>query len=288
MTSIKIRAFAKVNLYLKILSKRQDGFHEIETVMQNISLFDLLSIEKTDEGISVECDDSSAPSGQANICYKAVERLIPFSGRRGVRITIHKNIPSGAGLGGGSSDAAAVINALNNIWELSLDDNALMKIAAETGSDVPFFMLGGRALCTGRGEAVKKLPDMPETHLVLIKPAESVPTKWAYEEYDRSSAAGGYACFGSKSGGMFCSEKPRMSYENDFEKVILPKYRGINDARTSLLSAGAVSALMTGSGSAVFGIARGKEHAESILSKVKVLHSLSYLVSTVDHSFEIV
>jgi 4-diphosphocytidyl-2-C-methyl-D-erythritol kinase len=288
MTSTQVRAFAKVNLYLKILSKRQDGFHEIETVMQNISLFDLLSIEKTDEGISVECDDSAVPSGQANICFKAVERLMPFSGRRGVRITIHKNIPSGAGLGGGSSDAAAVINALNNIWELSLDDNALMKIAAETGSDVPFFMLGGRALCTGRGEKVKKLPDMPETHLVLIKPSESVPTKWAYEEYDRSSAAGGYACFGSKSGGMFCSEKPRMSYENDFEKAILPKYRGINDARTSLLSAGAVSALMTGSGSAVFGIARGKEHAESILSKVKILHPLSYLVRTVDRSFEIV
>ncbi len=286
MTSIRIKAFAKVNTYLKILSKRPDGFHDIDTIMQNISLYDVISITESDKGIFVESDDLSIPSGEGNICHKAAARMLDISGRRGVSIKIDKKIPSGAGLGGGSSDAAAVIRALDKLWALALDKNTMMHIAADIGSDVPFFIEGGRARCRGRGEAVEKLRDSDEQYLVLIKPEESVPTKWAYEEFDKLSAVPDYKCFGSKEGGMVCSRTPQAYYENDFEKVILPKYPGIKKAKDLLISAGAGTALMTGSGSAVFGVVGNKTHADDILSKVKEVYSKSYSVHTISRAFD--
>ncbi len=287
MTSIKIKAFAKVNTYLKILSKRPDGFHDIDTIMQNISLCDEISVAESDNGISIGSDDPSIPSGEGNICHKTARHMLGISGRRGVTVKIEKKIPSGAGLGGGSSDAAAVIRALDLLWDLSLDKNAMMRIAADIGSDVPFFIEGGRARCRGRGEVVEKLSDIDEQYLVLIKPEESVPTKWAYEEFDKLSSKPDYKCFGSKEGGMVCSQNPQTHYENDFERVILPKYPVIKKAKDLLTSAGADTALMTGSGSAVFGVARDREHAERIRSKIKDQYPSSYLVYTVNRSFDI-
>jgi len=291
MTSITVRAFAKINLYLKILAKRADGFHDIETVMQNISLYDRIFIESGGKGITVVSNHPAVPSGAGNICYKAAQRLIQLSGEEGVKIKIEKNIPSGAGLGGGSSDAAAVIFALNKIWELSLDADAMMKIAADLGSDVPFFISGGRALCRGRGDKIEKIlnpkSEILNGHYVIVKPDVSVPTKWAYEEYDRMSAAAGFNCFGSKEGGLICSETPLTYYENDFERVILPKYPDIKRAKELLLSAGAKTALLTGSGSAVFCPADDKAHAEKIFSRVRNEYAASFLVSTVDRPAEI-
>lgn len=287
MTSITVRAFAKINLYLKILAKRPDGFHDIETVMQNISLYDRIFIESGGKGIVVVSDHPAVPSGAGNICYKAAQRLMKLSGEDGVRIKIEKNIPSGAGLGGGSSDAAAVISALNKLWELSLETDAMMKIASDIGSDVPFFISGGRALCRGRGDLIEKLPDPEKAFFVLIKPDESVPTKWAYEEYDRLSGARKYECLGSKAGGILSSMPPSAHCENDFEKVVLPKYPAIKKTKELLLSAGAKTALLTGSGSAVFCPADDKAHAEKIFSRVRNEYAASFLVSTVDRPVEI-
>lgn len=292
MTSITVRAFAKINLSLKILSKRPDGFHDIETIMQNISLYDELVIENGENGIIVDCDDPDVPSGKANICYKAAELMLRISEKKGVKINIHKIIPSGAGLGGGSSDAAAVLTALNKLWKMDLPASKLLEIAAELGSDVPFFLVGGRALCRGRGEKVEKTSNYKlqtsNTYYVIVKPDVSVPTKWAYEEYDRMLAAARFSCFGSKAGGLICSESPLAHYENDFERVILPKHPGIKKAKDLLLSAGAKTALLTGSGSAVFGVADSKTQAEELLSRVREEYALSYLVHTVERSFEII
>lgn len=288
MTSITVRAFAKINLYLRILSKRADGFHDIETIMQNISLYDELFMEDGENGIIVDCDDAAVPSGEGNICHKAAALMMNISGKKGIRINLRKSIPSGAGLGGGSSDAAAVLTALNRLWEMKLPASKLMEMAAGLGSDVPFFLAGGRALCRGRGEVIEKLPDQEKAYFVLVKPDESVPTKWAYEEYDRLLAAGGYECFGSKEGGMVCSQKPAAYYENDFEKVVLSKYPGIKKAKSMLLSAGAKTALLTGSGSSVFGAAEDRAQAEKILSDIKRAYPLSFLVNTVDRPIEIV
>ncbi len=285
MTSFRSRAFAKLNLSLKILAKRPDGFHDIETLMQNISLYDDISVADTGDGIVVSCDDPAVPSGEGNICHKAAKRMMDISGKKGVSIDIKKNIPSGAGLGGGSSDAAAVLNALNGLWDIGLSRGRLIEIAAELGSDVPFFIEGGRAFCTGRGEIVRKLPDESPSHYVIIKPDESVPTKWAYEEYDSMSAASGFSCFGSKEGGIICTESPRLHYENDFEKVILPKFPGIKRAKEALLSAGAGTALLTGSGSAVFGVFEDQESAEKALTLAKETYVSSYIVHSVDRAF---
>jgi len=288
---LKAKAFAKINLILKILSKRPDGFHDIDTIMQNISLYDDLLIEDLSSGIVVDCDDKAVPSGKANICYKAAELMMRISGKKGVKIAIRKRIPSGAGLGGGSSDAAAVLTALNRLWSMSLSLSKLSGIAAELGSDVPFFLVGGRALCRGRGEIVKKLPDLKKNFFVLIKPEVSVPTKWAYEEFDRQVSSGaadpGYKCYGSKTGGIVCSEAASAEYENDFEKVVLSEFPDIKKAKNALLSAGAMSALMTGSGSAVFGSAGSLSDADMILSKIRPKYRDSFVVHTVDSPVEL-
>lgn len=288
---LKAKAFAKINLILKIVSKRPDGFHDINTVMQNISLYDDLVIEDLSGGIVVDCDNKTVPSGKANICYKAAELMMRISGKKGVKIAIRKRIPSGAGLGGGSSDAAAVLNALNRLWGMGLSSSKLSEIAAELGSDVPFFLVGGRALCSGRGEIVKKLPNLKKAFFVLIKPEVSVPTKWAYEEFDRKASSGavdpGYRCYGSKTGGIVCSEAADAEYENDFEKVVLSEFPDIKKAKNALLSAGAGSALMTGSGSAVFGSAEGLSDADMILSKIRPKYRDSFVVHTVDYPVEL-
>jgi len=289
---LKAKAFAKINLILKILSKRPDGFHDIDTIMQNISLYDDILIEDFSGGIVVDCDDKAVPSGKANICYKAAELMMNISEKKGVKIGIRKQIPSGAGLGGGSSDAAAVLTALNRLWSMGLSSSKLSGIAAELGSDVPFFLVGGRALCSGRGEIVKKLPDLKESFFVLIKPAVSIPTKWAYEEFDRQALSGdavsGYKCYGSKTGGIVCSEEAGAEYENDFEKVVLSEFPDIKKAKNALLAAGAGPALMTGSGSAVFGAAGSRSDADMILSKIRPKYRDSFVVHTVNYPIELI
>lgn len=260
--------------------------------MQNISLYDDLLIEDLSDGIVVDCDDKAIPSGKTNICYKAAESMMRISRKKGVKIAIRKKIPSGAGLGGGSSDAAAVLTGLNRLWGMGLSSSKLSEIAAELGSDVPFFLVGGRALCSGRGEIVKKLPNLKKTFFVLIKPQVSVPTKWAYEEFDRQvqsvSAGPGYRCYGSKAGGIVCSESADAEYENDFEKIVLSEFPEIKKAKNALLSAGAGPTLMTGSGSAVFGVAGSQADADMIISKIRPKYPDSFVVHTVNFPIELI
>ncbi|MFA5103704.1 MAG: 4-(cytidine 5'-diphospho)-2-C-methyl-D-erythritol kinase [Candidatus Margulisiibacteriota bacterium] len=286
MTSITVRAFAKINLYLKILSKRPDGFHDIETIMQNISLFDELTIENGENGIIVDCDDPAVPSGDGNICYKAAKRLIGLSGAGGVKIKIKKNIPSGAGLGGGSSDAAAVIMALNKLWGLSLDSNAMIKIAGEIGSDVPFFIIGGRALCRGRGEVIEKLPDPPKSYYVLVKPDVSVDTKWAYGEWDKKFQISNFKLQKGEEKRFKCVGSNIVGFENDFEKIILPEYPAIDKVKKDLVAAGCGSVFLTGSGSAVFGKANNETGAKAVFETISNKYPGSFLTSSVNSAVE--
>lgn len=179
---IELKAYAKVNLFLEVLGKRGDGYHELVTVMQEIDLHDDLVIEEADSGISLTCSDSSIPTGRDNLIWKAAELLLSrYKVSRGARIRLEKRIPVGAGLGGGSSDAAAALKGLNVLWGTGCSDQELMEMAGEIGSDVPFFISGKSAVCSGRGEVVSPLLFDKECAYVVVYPNIKINTVEIYK-----------------------------------------------------------------------------------------------------------
>jgi 4-diphosphocytidyl-2-C-methyl-D-erythritol kinase len=266
------KAPAKVNLVLNVLGKRADGFHEIRTIFQSIALFDVLRFSLIAEGIEVDSDEPSLPGGEGNIVHKAAKALASISKKKcGVNIFIEKNIPQKAGLGGGSSDAAVTLYGLNKLWELNLPESELMEIAAEIGSDVPFFLTGGTALGVGKGEEIYPLPDAPAAILVLGFPEKGISTKDAYERMDKEltearSPRKIMASVKKIMAGSFLEN----DLVNDFEKAVLDSDKEILFYRDRLLEAGAKKVLLSGSGSAWFAYAHSKDEAEQI--REKILH----------------
>ncbi|NLY89718.1 MAG: 4-(cytidine 5'-diphospho)-2-C-methyl-D-erythritol kinase [Firmicutes bacterium] len=188
MTVVKALARAKINLSLDILGKRSDGYHELESVMQSVSLADEL-IFRPAAGVSLTASDPNLAVDESNTVLRAVRRMQEAAGSaRGVEIFLQKRIPSGAGLGGGSADAAAVLVALNRWWGLNLPLPALEEIAADVGSDVPFCLTGGTALVRGRGERVTRLPPLPAVRILLVKPPVSVETAEVYRRFQAAAA----------------------------------------------------------------------------------------------------
>ncbi|HVF45648.1 MAG TPA: 4-(cytidine 5'-diphospho)-2-C-methyl-D-erythritol kinase, partial [Pyrinomonadaceae bacterium] len=169
---IKLPAFAKINLGLKVLGRRADGYHEIRTVFQTISLHDRLTFETTADGrLELACTDPSIPADETNLVMRAAAALRErYGAGRGARVTLEKRVPAGGGLGGGSSDAAATLIALSHLWDLKADAGGLSELGARLGADVPFFLTGGTALGTGTGTRVVPLEDAPERHLVVVTP----------------------------------------------------------------------------------------------------------------------
>lgn len=276
MESILVKSFAKINLSLKILGKRNDGFHEIQTIMQNVSLFDEINISISGKGLTIECTDKKVPVDGRNFCYKAAMILAEkYKIEPNIKIHINKNIPTEAGLGGGSSNAAAVVFALNKLWDLDLNTDELASIASMTGSDTAFFLYGGKALCYGRGEIIQKLPPAASAFYIIVKPDISVPTKWAYGEWDKRQDA-------------VRSPQSAGSSENDLQEIVVSKYHEISDIIGELKSSGCHVAQMTGSGSAVFGIVQDIEEGKKILANMRQKYALVYLVETVDKGIEIV
>jgi 4-diphosphocytidyl-2-C-methyl-D-erythritol kinase len=260
------KAPAKVNLVLEILEKRKDGYHEIRTIFQSIALFDSLRFEINSRGIKVGSDDPSLPLDEGNTVYKAAKALNDLSGgRHGADIFIEKKIPQKGGLGGGSSDAAATLFALNRLWEIDLPQSELAEIAARIGSDVPFFLSGGTALGTGRGEEIHPLPDAPFAWLVLGFPEKGVSTKEAYEKIDSQLTEGAsprriMAAVEKILAGSFTEE----DLVNHFEKAILESDGEILFYRDRLLEAGARKVLLSGSGSSWFAFTGSYDEAKKI------------------------
>jgi len=293
MPVISLIAYAKINLSLKILGLRGDGFHDIESVMQNVSLCDELELAEIKEGIEIVCDDPEVPVDKMNICYKAAEGVLMGMGGgggmgrgigRGIRIRIGKKIPMGAGLGGGSSDAAAVIVGLNKLWGLKMTQQEMIDIAAKAGSDVPFFIVGGRCLCRGRGEIVEKGLGTREQGLgekryyIIVKPDVSISTKCAFEEWDN---------YVDKQLTASGPQSLVPSPQNDLEKVIVPGYPIIAQIKEELLMAGCSLAQMTGSGSAVYGAVENRGVGDRVIGEMKKKYDKAYLVSEVDRGVEI-
>jgi len=260
---------AKVNLALEVLGKRSDGYHEIATVMQAVDLFDRLVLE-TAPIISLEADDSTLPTDERNLVIRAALLLRQVSGLpAGVRIRLRKRIPVAAGLGGGSSDAAAALWGLNRLWGLRWPRARLMELAARLGMDVPFFLAGGPALATGRGERLKRLPVAGGYALVLVNPRVPLSTQEVYERVpagwraDPTGTRRLVEALRTRS-----ATRVAAALTNNLEGFVAPGLPTVGRMKAALLAAGALGAAMSGSGPTVFGMARSLEHARQIRGRV--------------------
>jgi len=262
---LQLKSPAKVNLRLEILKRREDGYHDIRTIFQKISLYDTLSLSlKKEKGISITTDHPDLPVGKGNLIYQAVQMILKKSEYQGgLTVNIRKQIPMGAGLGGGSSNAATILKALNQLLEVGLSAKALMKMGLHLGADVPFFFSGGAAMATGIGERLKKI-DLPELWYVLINPKFEVSTRWAYQNFVLTKR---HFHFNLQKFAKTPEGVSRLLW-NDLEGGVSKKYPQIQAMKKMLLSAGALGALMTGSGPTVFGVFSVKEDAEKAYEKL--------------------
>lgn len=247
---ISLKAFAKINIGLKILNKREDGFHNVETTLATINLCDLLTMDEIDSGITVEAEGLDVQP-EENLCYRAADTFMQRHGiTRGVKISLIKNIPVGGGLGGGSADAAAVLKGITKLFDMYVEDKELMEMASEIGSDVPFFIKGGAAYAKGRGDELKffKLPHM---RLVLYYPGYPISTKWAYEEYDKMRLTP-EVDVDNISPGKKKKIRKGFALENSFEKIVFKRHPDLLDVKTRLLAVGAFFVSLSGTGSCLF------------------------------------
>lgn len=275
--SIRLPSFAKINLSLRVLGKRPDGYHEISTTLQTISLHDDLLFERNVSGeISLSCDDPEIPLGADNLIVRAALSLKDhYSPEAGVDIRLHKRIPAKAGLGGGSSNAAVTLLALNKLWQLNASDLDLSAIAANLGADVPFFLHGGSAMGAGTGTTLTLLTDAEVMHLIVVHPRASVSTAEAYRALN-SPALTSNNPIPILAGSLNEREFPELNpqgapeLENDFESVIFDMEPEIKRARSALITAGAQRALLAGSGSSVFGIFANLETQQRAVNEIEL------------------
>jgi len=260
---MQLFAPAKINLSFEIKARRDDRFHEIETLMAPISLADRLTIERSAEPeIDFSCDDSSLAGGD-NLVLKAAELFLRRTNATGgLKIQLEKKIPHGAGLGGGSSDAASTLLGLNDLFGTPLDQATLTGLAAQIGSDVPFFLAGSAAICRGRGELVSPLKLERKLDLLLVKPDFGVPTPWAYANWKDSRELPGVDYAAQE----FCG----MRFVNDLERPVFEKFTLLAHLKTWLRQQPEVgAALMSGSGSTLFAVLRDATDAPLLIERIR-------------------
>jgi 4-diphosphocytidyl-2-C-methyl-D-erythritol kinase len=277
---VTVPAFAKINLTLRVLGVRDDGYHAVRTVLQSVALHDTLTFQAARGAFRIECDHPECPTGRSNLVWRAADLVWRAAGRPtrppGVVVRIAKRIPLQAGLGGGSSDAAAAIRGLAALWGLDFPRQRLQAIAASLGADVPFFLEGGTALGLDRGDLIFPLIDQPPSWVTLALPAFGVSTKEAYQWFDRDSAKKGYRrdrrerrgrysrdlgvlrVLGGKSSGI-----PPSEWTNDLEPPVARRHPELARLPRHLRKLGAFHAAMSGSGSAVYGLFETRVAAQS-------------------------
>lgn len=264
------QAKAKINLTLDILGKRDDGYHEVEMVMQSIALADIVTIQDA-ATITVETDIAELADDRTNLAYRAAELLRDtYAVDRGAAIRIAKKIPLAAGLAGGSSDAAAVLLGLNELWQLNRPMEELLVLGAQLGSDVPFCMIGGTMVASGRGEILAEAPALPAYPLILVKPPIGVSTAAAYGGY-RADKVAVHPRADAMIDAITAGETSRIfqAMGNVLETVTIPLHPEIDTIKQALLDAGAEQAMMSGSGPTVFAFARTAEEAERIANQMR-------------------
>ena len=277
--ALTLWAPAKVNLFLEVLWRRDDGYHEIRTVLQLVDLCDQITLSPHRERVSVECAGLPCPTGEENVAYRAADLLFKTCGiRTGIQIRIRKRIPIGAGLGGGSSDAATTLWGLNRLLGLGLTQEELSHLGAQLGSDIPFFFTEPTAWAGGRGEELHPLPPLPPSWLLIVFPGFPVSTAWAYANLELTGEDKSIKVKPLVEKGDYNSLF--SSSWNRFEEVIFRRYPVVKHLKERLRTWGAQPALMTGSGSAVFGRAGGREEAEGWAARLREEGHTVFVVRT--------
>ncbi len=279
--SLRLLAPAKINLFLRITGRRPDGYHTLISLMQKLALYDEIFLETTGQGIELHCPDGKSPENRSNLVYRAAELFFAHLKRCnalskpacGIRITLQKHIPVAAGLGGGSSDAAATLHGLNQLTGARLTEAELAALGLELGADVPFFVRGDTAaLAQGIGEELSPAPPQQDYSVLLVNPGFSVSTRWVYQNLNLTSIdlKDNLQNFHGKCDGA--------DFVNDLEQVTLTRYPVIAELKKEILQQGAAVALMSGSGPTVFGLFRDQKHARQALQSFQQSFKDSYLV----------
>lgn len=280
--SIIIEAPAKVNLTLDVKGKRSDGYHELETVMHQVNLLDIIIISQAAGGIQIKSNSSLIPTNEENLAYQAAEMILgEYAHKEGVEIYIEKNIPVGAGLAGGSTDAAAVILGINQLYDLGLEEEELLEMAASIGSDVAFCLAGGSKLARGRGEILSKLPQRMIPYIILVKPDFQLSTAEVYRELDLTQVEE----FPDNAAFLAAWEAYDIiniarNMRNVLETVSIRKYPEIAAIKAELIETGALNALMSGSGPSVMGIFMEEEQALKAREKFQTRYQEVFLLSS--------
>jgi 4-diphosphocytidyl-2-C-methyl-D-erythritol kinase len=254
----RVRAFAKINLTLRVLGVRPDGYHELSTTFQTLALHDTLTFTTSRGPFDIRCSDLACPVDRTNLVWRAAEEVWRADRRRGepegVRVRLDKRIPLQAGLGGGSSDAAATLRVLPKLWRVRVSPARLARIAAKLGADVPFFLSGGTAFGLGRGDRLQWMDDLPPRWVALVLPDFGVSTKDAYDWWDREHADEDEDFPSPSAWRIPVAFRRRDDVRNDLEPLVAERHPEIGQIVAELKRAGAVHAAMSGSGSAVFGL----------------------------------
>jgi 4-diphosphocytidyl-2-C-methyl-D-erythritol kinase len=281
-----VKAPAKINLYLEILNKRQDGYHNIESIMHTVSLFDILEFEPIEENkIELIClGTANLSNDKSNLVYKAVMKFKEqYNINKGIKIKLTKNIPTGAGLGGGSSDAAATLVALNKIWNVNADIKQLELLGSKLGADVPFFITGGTAKISQIGNVVEKLKSNLNLSFILVNPNFGVSTAYAYSKikFPLTNAQKINTITEVITKGKFNVEEARDLFFNRFEEFVFDEYPQIKQIKEILDGLGCIS-LMSGSGATVFGLVKDVNKVSYILDELKKYNWSVWLTNSVE------
>jgi len=267
---LKILSPAKVNLYLRVLRKREDNYHDLATLMQKISLYDELEFFPAERGIHLQCPGTSLPENEDNIVFRAAQKIFSLAGfSSGVTITLHKNIPLAAGLGGGSSNAATTLLALNSLFHFNFTGEELRRLGATLGADVPFFLFPGPAWAFGIGDRLEAAQNLPLAWFVLVNPGFEVSTKVIYEKLNLGLTN---ETIHYSIPRFLTREDMTAGLHNDLESVTLKMHPSLQEIKDQLLLNGATGALMSGSGPTIFGIFDSEDNAEeanTVLGKSK-------------------
>jgi 4-diphosphocytidyl-2-C-methyl-D-erythritol kinase len=269
LDSLTLKSYAKINLCLFVLKKREDGYHEIFSVMQAIDLHDRLTLHKTGERIVIRCDHPGVPEDESNLAYRAADLLFKETNLKGgVRIDIKKQIPVSAGLGGGSSNAAFTLRGLNQLFDLKLSVQKLHCIASRIGSDVPFFLYSGQAAAKGRGEKIVPTELYRDYWVVLVCPNMIISTQRVYQNVKIDLTRDGWSINLNSCDNKGDFFETLRQFDNDLEKVVTSGHAIIGQIKRTLENSGAMKSSMSGSGPAVYGLFERKPQAEEVARKL--------------------
>ena len=270
---LTLPAFAKINLSLRVFAKRADSYHDLETILQSVSLHDTIEFSSMDQPhLVLSCSDRTLSADEDNLVMKAASALQNLATTRGARIRLDKRVPMQAGLGGGSSDAAITLLGLAALWNLQTSRDELLAIAGELGADVPFFFHGGTARATGAGERIELLDDVPDTFLLVVKPSAGIRTVDAYQYFDERSLTSpkSKTILSTSAAKQFFDISSSANLTNDFEAVVFEREPEIRRAKAALITAGADAVLLAGSGSALFGIFESEDAQRRAIQAIKL------------------